>query len=135
MRLHTTKIVVRTGLWIGLMFGAPYGATAQSDECTELKRDISEMKADIAQYDKDTELDPADIPELMQEVAALRADLKDYLSDRTSDRQERQKAREGLAMVDAMERGIQQKNLKEVLTQYAKIITLYEWFEDYEDCP
>lgn len=135
MRLHTTKIVVRTGLWVGLMFGAPYGATAQSDECTELKRDISEMKADIAQYEKDTELDPADIPELMQEVAALRADLKDYLSDRTSDRQERQKAREGLAMVDAMERGIQQKNLKEVLTQYANIITLYEWFEDYEDCP
>jgi len=135
MRLHTTKIVVRTGLWIGLMFGAPYGATAQSDECTELKRDISEMKADIAQYEKDTELDPADIPELMQEVAALRADLKDYLSDRTSDRQERQRAREGLAMVDAMERGIQQKDLKEVLTQYAKVITLYEWFEDYEDCP
>ncbi len=118
----------------GLLAVVTAPVNAQSDTCADLKKDISEMKGDLDDYKKARELDPDTRSALVQEVAEIRNDLQEYLSDPKSDRNERSKANEGLRLLSELEDGVTKGEIAKVVSSYAKIIELYEWFYEDEDC-
>lgn len=139
------KVVVFTGLFfvvlivIGLFSLSAQSATSsQSADCREMKKDIAEMKADLKDYEKDYKkggsIDSEDKAELTIEASAVKKDFDEYLADPQSDPAEKAKAEEGLTLVSQMEDGITKNNIKMVLSNYAKIIKVYEWFYQSEDC-
>ena len=107
---------------------------AQSDTCAQMKKDISEMKADLKEYEEGGRLDAQDISELKLEAADIKKDLNEYVADPQSEAGEISKAKEGLQLVFRMEEGLAEGRKGKILTSYAKLIELYEWFYDDEDC-
>lgn len=118
----------------GLLVVVTAPVNAQSDTCAEMKKDIDEMKADLKDYETGGRLDSQDISELRQEAADIKKDLNEYLADPQSEPDEISKAKEGLQLVSRMEEGLTEGRKGKILTNYSKIIEVYEWFYDNEDC-
>jgi hypothetical protein len=113
-------------------------ASHQLAKCDELKKDITEMKEDLDgynnNYNKGGPIDSEDKTDLLTDASDFRDDFNKYLKDPQSDPMEIAKAEEGLKLVSQMEDGITNNNIDMVLSSYTKIIKLYEWFYQYEDC-
>lgn len=99
-----------------------------------MKKDIDEMKADLKDYQGGEKLEAEDKADLMQTIADIRKDFNEYLTDSTSDRQEINHARRGMRLAAEMEDGVKNEDLKKILSSYAEIIQVYEWFYEDEDC-
>ncbi len=124
-------------LVLGLCFGLITGTgcvSAQSQACAELGKDISEMKADLNEYKKDKKFDPADRSDLEQTISEIKKDLNEYLSDPDSDPNEISKAKYGLELLSEIQDGINKRDIKRIVSSYAKLIELYEWFYHDKGC-
>jgi hypothetical protein len=124
---------------IGLFSISTQSATnGQSADCREMKKDIAEMKGDLKDYKKDYKkggpIDSEDKTDFTKEASDVKKDFNEYLADPQSDPEEKAKAEEGLKLVSQMEDGIAKNNINMVLSNYAKIIELYEWFYQNEGC-
>jgi|WetSurMetagenome_2_1015567.scaffolds.fasta_scaffold66869_3 hypothetical protein len=113
-------------------------ASHQLAKCDELKKDITEMKEDLDGYNnnykKGGQIDSEDKTDLLTDASDFRDDFNKYLKDPQSDSMEIAKAEEGLRLVSQMEDGITNNDINIVLLNYTKIIKLYDWFYQYEDC-
>ncbi len=128
------RLIVMVVSCFGLLAVVTAPVNAQSDTCADLKKDIIEMKADLDEYKKARGLDPDTRSGLMREVAEIRKDLQEYLSDPKSDRNEKSKASDGLRLLSELEDGVTKGEIARVVSSYAKIIEVYEWFYENEDC-
>ena len=124
-------------LVLGLCFGlvAETGlVSAQSQACAGLGKDISEMKADLNDYKKYKELHTADKFDLEETISEIRKDLNEYISHPKSGPDEISKAKQGIELLSEMQDGINKEDLKRIVSGYAKLIEVYEWFYVYEGC-
>lgn len=131
---HLSKDCV---LVLGLCFGLVTGTgvvSAQSRACVELGKDISEMKADLNDYKKYKEFHTADRYDLEETIAEVKKDLNEYISHPKSAPDEISKAKSGLELLSEMQDGINKEDLKGIVSSYAKLLELYEWFYVYEGC-
>lgn len=112
--------------------------SAQSDTCSEMKKDIDDMKADLKDYEKGYEgsdkLEADDKSDLMQTITDVRKDFREYLTDSSSDQRELGHARRGMRLAAEMEDGVKNEDLKKIFSSFAEIIQVYDWFYDDEDC-
>ncbi len=128
------SMIVLTCVSVGLLGPGRPPVNAQSDACADMKKDISEMKADLKDYETGGRLDPQDIAELQQEAADIKKDLNEYLTDPQSEPSEISKAKEGLQLVARMEEELREGRKGKILASYSKIIEVYDWFYDDEEC-
>jgi len=133
MKQLSKGYVLVLGLCFGLVAGTGF-VSAQSEACVELRKDISEIKTDLNEYKKDKKFDPADRSDLEQTISEIKKDLNEYLSDPDSDPNKISKANYGLEWLSEMQDGINKRNIKRIVSSYAKLIELYEWFYHYEGC-
>lgn len=129
-----SSIAVLAAFGCGFLLLGVHPLSAQSDTCVDMKKEISEMKADLKEYEAGRRLDTDDISELRKEAADIRKDLDEYVTDSKSEPNEISKAKEGLQLVALMEEGLNEGRKGKVLSNYSKIIELYEWFYENEDC-
>lgn len=124
-------------LGCALLVGIP-PVSAQSETCSEMKKDIDGMKADLKDYEKGYEgsdkLEADDKSDLMQTITDIREDFREYLTDSSSDQRELGHARRGMRLAAEMEDGVKNEDPKKAFSNYGEIIQVYDWFSDDEDC-